>query len=170
MNIDTSALRRFWSAVDIDGPIQSHTPELGPCWQWLYKPTIYGYGQLNVGGRKGRPFAAHRISWVIHHGSIQDDKFVCHKCDNRLCVNPDHLFIGDALSNTQDMDVKGRRVSSTGHNKGVINGQAKLTEDQVLEIRQLVDGGTGYSIIATRYGICMSSITAIKQRKTWAHI
>lgn len=77
------------------------------CWIWTASIGGGGYGQIGSGGRK-QPLLAHRASWQIHFGQIPDGMQVCHKCDVKLCVNPDHLFLGSQIDNMQDMIRKGR--------------------------------------------------------------
>lgn len=95
--------------------------------------------------------------------------FVLHKCDNRCCVNPDHLFVGTLKDNADDMRAKGR--DAYGENFGENNGQAKLTEDQVRQIRKLLDENT-YSQreIGDLFGVTRGAIKMIKLRQTWRHI
>lgn len=86
---------RFWAKVSqSDG-----------CWQWTGATTSWGYGVLRV---KGHNVHAHRVSWELHNGPIPEEMFVCHKCDNPQCTNPEHLFIGTARDNALDMIAKKR--------------------------------------------------------------
>jgi hypothetical protein len=77
------------------------------CWGWKKAPLKTGYGALYIGQK--RFSSAHRISWLLHRGDIPKGLFVCHKCDNRICTNPDHLFIGTHLDNMRDMVSKNRQ-------------------------------------------------------------
>jgi hypothetical protein len=75
------------------------------CWIWTGAVDASGYGQMTV---DGQGFRAHRISWMLFKGWIPGDLFVCHKCDVRCCVNPEHLWLGDPVTNGLDRDAKGR--------------------------------------------------------------
>lgn len=138
---------RFWQKVSIsDG-----------CWEWGGAIHGNGYGILSVHGKMQ---LAHRVSWQLRHGNIEDGLCVCHHCDNPKCVRPDHLFLGTQADNVHDMIVKGRNFVPAGES----HGNAVLTEDQVREIKMA--SGT-CAEIAVKYGIDNASVGKIKAGKLW---
>ncbi len=111
---------RFWSNVDIQGE--------DDCWVWKKKShSLNGYGLVNLkeGDKPGKLWRVHRLVWTLVKGKIPEGLNVCHKCDNRPCCNPEHLFTGTAKDNVHDSMAKGRFI------KGETCGQSKLTEKQV---------------------------------------
>jgi HNH endonuclease len=99
-----SVYRRFWEKVSISG---------GPdaCWEWKAVARCMGYGVLQLDGKAQ---FAHRIAWILSNGAIPDGLCVLHKCDNRPCVNPRHLWLGTRSENTLDMFAKGRQNPPKG--------------------------------------------------------
>jgi hypothetical protein len=112
---------RFWAKVDKNGPTPGHCPELGPCWTWT--ASLCGSGNSRYGGfyLDGRIQRAHRVAWQMGHGPIAAGLVICHRCDNKLCVRPDHLFAGTMKDNMQDAASKGllgRREQPTHCKRG----------------------------------------------------
>ncbi len=135
-------------------------PEAG-CWIWIGELCDLGYGVMRV---KGKVCKAHRVSYEFHSGMlIPEGMKILHRCDVRCCINPDHLFVGTQLDNIRDMDAKGRRKSLLGTD----NGRAKLTEQQVLEIRA---SPLGCEATGKIYGVSRSAVNAIKIRRIWKHL
>jgi hypothetical protein len=114
---------------------------------------------------------AHRISWEIHFGDIPDGLYVLHTCDNPPCANPVHLFLGTQRDNIDDMLRKGRSAYGHPGRQGEKAWMAKLTDDQVREIRSLYEvGRISQLALARRYGITQTTIGSIVRRATWKHI
>jgi hypothetical protein len=111
----------------------------------------------------------HRLMYLAVHGEIPSGLDVCHKCDNRRCINPDHLFSGTRLENMRDAKAKGRTACGESLNQrwGEIGPAAKLTQDQVNEIRRMRPMGKAKKIYADRFGVSPSNITKIMAGLTW---
>lgn len=156
----------FWSNVNkSDG-----------CWTWNRKP-IRGYGRMCISGKA--PMQAHRFSWELHFGTIPDRLWVLHRCDNRICVRPDHLFLGTPQDNTDDMWAKGRGSIGSRANK------SDLTEETVASIRaEYIPRGPGsppkskgqgpqegsIKWLANKYAVSASLISQIINRSIWKHV
>lgn len=133
------------------------------CWTWQRAFSQHGYGVLRVGKRTTR---AHRASYQLYHGVELDSSVdVCHTCDNRACVNPDHLFAGTRADNMRDCQEKGRIRLPNLMGSGLT--QSKLTEDAVLAIRASQDS---QRVLARRFGVNRRTIAFVQQRKTWRHV
>src|SRR5580704_13172068 len=110
------------------------------CWIWLGAVGSFagrsceGHGQFFLKGQSAKAvFGASRASWMIYRGPLKATELVCHTCDNPPCVNPDHLFLGTHKDNSADAKRKGRIVMP--RTDGIYNSAAKLTEADVIEIR-----------------------------------
>lgn len=137
-----------------------HVKRTKACWEWTGCLSKKGYGWCCI---IGLPQSAHRASWTIHNGKIPSGKHVLHKCDNRKCVRPSHLFIGTQVDNVADMDSKGRRASFVGTQ----NPRCKLTREQVIEIYLSDRAGLD---IAKQYRIAPQTVSAIKSGQNWSHV
>ena len=137
------------------------------CWNWTGSLNNKGYGMINLPSKTAlygrRPQIVSRAAWMLWRGDIPDTLFVCHRCDNPRCFNPDHLFVGTVTENMHDMARKGRNRQP----KGEANASSKLTEQQVLAIRA---SKSNASVLGREFGVHQSTIVQILKGKTWKHI
>lgn len=132
------------------------------CWVWKGATFPSGYGMFWTGHRKE---GTHRYAYELWRGPIPKGMLVCHKCDNKPCCNPDHLFLGTHADNMHDAQRKGLFIP--GDHSGERNGGHKLTAGQVLEIRRS-DAPT--RLISEQYGIGYAAIQNIRAGRTWRNI
>ena len=151
----TPASARFWKYVDKE-------PGRNGCWNWIGAAHPDGSGEI-LEYRKVR--RAYRVSWEIHFGEIPNGLGVCHHCDNRACVRPDHFFLGDQKANLQDAAKKGRMPRFKENLKfGDTHYKAILSGEQVNEILASTDGNTA---LGNRFGVHRSTIYRIRAGKNW---
>lgn len=153
-----SVAERFWPKVAKASD--------AACWEWVAAKHTSGYGKMGSGGRFGKTLLAHRVSYELHYGAIPPGMYVCHSCDNRLCVNPNHLWLGTACDNNADMRHKGRAGSYDKH--GERNPSAKLTRTDAGAIRHRALSGENQSAIAADFGVSTQLVSAINNNKVWA--
>lgn len=134
------------------------------CWTWTGRCDAEGYGLLKTHSFGKVAQRAHRISWILHFGLITDGMGILHRCDNPPCVRPDHLFMGSALDNALDAAAKGRTA------RGEKNHNAKLTAEQVKEMRRLAAGGVCFSELGRTFGVSGVMAARIVRRENWKHI
>lgn len=144
------ALERFWSQID----------KSAECWNWTGRRNNGGYGNFYAGGYSH----PHRYSYVIHVGPITKGLQVNHHCDNRLCCNPAHLYLGTKKQNSDDMVRRGRVVNgSRQHN-------SRITEAEIPFIRLWLRHGYQHVEIADAFGVSHSNIGCIHRGETWKHV
>lgn len=142
---------------------RSYEEHPGGCWEWTKSIQSRGYGTI---GRNGKVILAHRAAYELFNGPIPDGAHVLHSCDNPRCVNPEHLMAGDAAQNMREAVERKRLLP----HRGEAHGGAKLTNEKVLEIRSLFDGGWGRKDIGDAYGVSEPVVAGIGRREGWAHI
>ena len=158
-NISPADVPRFWAKVEKKGPDE--------CWLWKAGSKAEGYGMFWVDGKTRK---ASRVAYTIEKGKIPDDgthhgTCVCHKCDNPACCNPAHLFLGTTMDNTADRHAKGRST------RGGTNGNSKLIEAQVIEIRALyAAGGISMRKVALKFNVDTGLVHLIVKRRIWKHV
>ena len=147
-----SAEIRFWSNVN---------RACGECWEWQASKSDTGYGCFY----DRRAYHAHRYSWTLTNGPIPPGLLVLHRCDNRGCVNPAHLFLGSHRDNSADMVGKGR--NHTHDTAGEHHGAAKLTDEAVREIRTSPLTGRA---LAAKFGVSESAVSLVRRGLAWRHV
>ena len=130
------------------------------CWYWTLTRFRLGYGSVSY---QGKIQSAHRVAYKLVHGEIPAGMDVLHSCDNRACVNPEHLSLGDHKKNMRDKMERGRHVVLSGEE----NGNVRLTWVKVRRIRRLRDTGLTYRELAAQFKVDFTTIAQIVTRKTW---
>lgn len=131
------------------------------CWEWQASLNHGGYGQI---GFNGGVLYAHRAAWILANGPIPDGLYVCHKCDNRKCCNPEHMFLGTFEDNMNDKVQKERQARPIGEKSPT----SKLTWEQVREIRERYKNETiTQPVLAKEYGVSVSAISHALTNRTW---
>lgn len=154
MSWKTALPNRFWRKVDVYP---------GGCWYWSAGKWTSGYGCF---WWKGKRVAAHRVVASMALGfDLDSDKMVCHHCDNRQCVNPEHLFIGDAFDNMRDCVRKGRHAKHGC--KGEVHYLSTLTESQVLDARLRRENGERTVDIAKDMGVHPKTLGSAVRKDSW---
>ena len=148
-----NTLSSVWARVEKRGPDE--------CWLWRGHHAKFGYGVSTI---NCVPVLLHRVAWEMTHGPIPKGNFVCHKCDNPRCCNPNHLFLGTQADNMRDAAVKGRM------NRGEARWCAKLTEDDVREMRRLSASGERPAALSRKFGISLQNTIRVVRGQIWKHV
>ncbi len=188
VNLTDRQIRNFWRKVQ--------KLSENECWNWTASKDGNGYGKLGTSSMgKTRMWAAHRLSFLIKNGRLNECLGVLHSCDNPLCVNPKHLRQGTHVENMEDAKLRGRMASGENHGlrkhperaargdrhsskthpervaRGSSVGGAKLTDELVLRIRaDYIPGKFGCRRLGRKYGIGFRHANQIVSRKIWSHI
>jgi hypothetical protein len=134
------------------------------CWLWQGPDDGCGYGKIYIGNYKY--MRAHRYAYELFNQPLLDGLCVLHKCDNRKCVNPKHLFVGTRGDNNTDRHKKGR----DGSHVGVLNGRSKLEDIDVHQVRMMFDSGMTKAEIARNYDLTWQAIHQVITRRNWSHV
>lgn len=158
----------FWSRVAVGAPHE--------CWEWQGARTSAGYGSLSW---HGQCVQAHRVAYYLSVGGIalhtnfkqagvakRYRRFVLHRCDNRLCCNPAHLFLGSMRTNLLDAYQKGRKTQPRSD-----HANAKLSPTQVRDIRRRYDAGSCKQVdLAVEFGVSQRAISLVVRRETYKDV
>lgn len=150
--------QRFWGKVRVTEPDE--------CWEWTASFFRHGYGNFNVGRKengKADNRSSHRVAYEMAHGPIPSGLWVLHRCDNKKCCNPRHLFLGTAQDNSDDKMAKGRHKSTLGENQW----RSKLTAIQALRVRYI---DTPASQVAIERGIKPAQVYKIRGKTAWKEL
>jgi len=142
---------RFWTKVN----------KTEGCWLWARALDTRGYGHIRDKGLSKR---AHRVAWELSNGLVPVGMQVCHTCDVRHCVNPDHLFLGTSHENIRDAVDKGR------FQHGETSGSAKLRESDITDVFILNAAGWSQAKIGARLGVSGSTIGSILRGEKWSYL
>lgn len=145
----------FWSRIRKNSPVS--------CWIWT-GATLDGYGSLGINGKH---IKAHRFAYEQYYGPIPKGMLCCHRCDNRACVNPVHLFLGHPKDNSRDMVNKGRSL------RGERQPRAKLTEQEVTFVKAHFipyNSAFGVTALATKFQVSQSTIRSALKGRSWKHV
>lgn len=170
-----SDIKRFWSHVEIKGDSN--------CWNWNGMKDV-GYGLFRIVDktrkRGKRIIRSHQVSYFLSTNNWPVGFCVCHSCDNPSCCNPKHLWIGTDKDNARDRNKKGRVASGCRNGRstkphstarGESHPKAKLTVEEVLEIRRLCQSeGASLKIIGSKFGVMASTVYNIMKKNIWKHI
>lgn len=131
------------------------------CIEWTRAKDYQGYGVATFNSKSIR---AHRLSYMIFVGNIPPNMYVLHRCDNPSCVNAKHLFLGTNKENMRDKVLKGRQAN------GEKNGNSRMKEEEILQIRKLYLSGVSMKEISKKFNSNVSQVHKIIRRKLWGHI
>lgn len=144
---------KFWTNVDKRGPTE--------CWHWTAALSATGYGNYRENYKQ---YGAHRYAYIDAYGDPGQGVLVRHKCDNRRCVNPNHLETGSYADNNRDTVVRGRSLT------GERNHAAKLTEQDVIEMRKRAAAGESNGVLTDEFGVSRGAVDHAVSGRSWKHL
>lgn len=153
--MDQSITARFWAKVDKCGPRQPHMDS--HCWQWIAAGRHYGVFYFDR-----KDWSAHRFSFLVFNGYLPE--MVLHTCDNKKCVNPEHLYAGDRQQNAKDASERNRLPVGPANNK------TKLTAPEVLEIKKRVAAGESILSVSKDFPVSYQAVRQIIRGKAWNRV
>ena len=165
--------RPFWKSATIQQKIdrlriayEDKVVRQEGCWDWKGWMTGQGYGGIYF---DSKTIGAYKASWIINNGMVPDGKWILHKCDNRICSNPDHLYLGTSSQNAID------RINRTALPKNMFtcgenHPSAKLKTADVIRIKELIALGVPSTRLAKEYKVNDQTISKIKHKQSWKHL
>lgn len=141
---------RFWEKVEAGNKAE--------CWEWRGSKDRHGYGKINTSSPDVKTVYAHRLSYLMENGHLQDEEVVMHTCDNPSCVNPAHLIAGTQSENIRDAIQKGRKTYLS---------QRSLCALQAEKVKSLISSGTNRHAIADAFGVSIHVINDVARGKTY---
>lgn len=151
-------------AIPLEENFWSHVQKTDTCWFWTGAKDHNGYGRLISRLLPKPQICAHRFSYEMRYGPISKGLYVCHRCDNPACVNPDHLFLGTQTENMADAKQKGRTRHGSNH------WRSKLDEQKVKRIFELRQTGMTHKAIANDLGVTPMAVGRVLRNQAWLHV
>lgn len=153
----------FWETrgMSIKEKLEFRSKDVGKCREWTGSVSKRGYGYLRINKTSYR---VHRLAYETFCGGIPEGMCVLHSCDNRKCINPEHLFVGTNADNTKDMIGKGRMAV------GEALPQSILTANEVIKIKKMIEHKIPQTEIARNFNVARTTISSISTGKSWAHV
>lgn len=144
---------RFWSKVE----------KTATCWLWTAAVDGRGYGVIGLGGKGDGLGRAHRVSWEMANGPIPEGAILCHTCDVKRCVRPDHLYAGTKADNARDAIERGQMSSGPSHpvRRGMDHWKARLSDADVTTIRARRLAGEKQSALAREFGVSEAHVSRL---------
>ncbi len=150
------------STVDVKARLlERHLKDGSGCWLWAGEVRKSGYGVMSIHRKQ---VGVHRASYEAFIGPVPEGMFVCHTCDVKTCINPEHLWVGSQQDNMNDKVNKGRQTKGEGH------GMHKLEEPQVVEIKTMLSKGVSQLDVAKMFSVHKSTISLIARGKRWGWV